>query len=289
MDNKIFDQPTYKRQRFLLDFIGQLKDAVTSTDLQKLVFLCSMEQKLKFYNFIPYKYGPYSFQLAEDIDVLVRDGYLNFEGSRVRAVKKGSFSETYLIDPERGTNLVRKAYRKYPYYAINSQIAHRLFSEKELERFKQERKRLTKHNQVLYTIGYEGKSIEEFVNILIQNDIMLLCDIRRNPISRKFGFSKGRLKHIVETCGIKYEHIPDLGIASEKRKNLDTVDDYQDLFEEYAKRLPNHELNVAEVVRLLNSNERIALMCYEKEPEMCHRHVLSDYISEVYMIGSVNL
>ena len=47
--------------------------------------------------------------------------------------------------------------------------------------------------------------------------IGLLCDVRKNPLSRKFGFSKKKLKHITETVGIKYVHIPELGIESDKR------------------------------------------------------------------------
>jgi len=78
-------QPTYKRQRFLLAFIRQLRDGVTSTDLQKLVFLYTMKVKSRFYEFIPYKFGAYSFQLAEDADLLRRNGYLATEGLRIKA------------------------------------------------------------------------------------------------------------------------------------------------------------------------------------------------------------
>lgn len=56
--NENINQPTYKRQRFLLAFIRQLQCGVTSTDLQKLVFLHTISEGLDFYGFIPYKYGP---------------------------------------------------------------------------------------------------------------------------------------------------------------------------------------------------------------------------------------
>jgi len=83
-ENKI--QPTYKRQRFLLAFIRQLRYGVTSTDLQKLVFLYTLKENSSFYDFIPYKYGAYSFQLAKDVDILRRNGYLAREGSLIQAV-----------------------------------------------------------------------------------------------------------------------------------------------------------------------------------------------------------
>ena len=66
----IKSQPTYKRQRFLLDFVKQLSTDATTTDLQKLIFLHTTSGYSSYYDFIPYKYGPYSFQLAEDITIL---------------------------------------------------------------------------------------------------------------------------------------------------------------------------------------------------------------------------
>jgi hypothetical protein len=287
------NQPTYKRQRFLLAFIRQLNGGVTSTDLQKLVFLHTMSEDADFYEFIPYKYGSYSFQLAEDVDILHRDGYLSIQSSpestRIQAVSEYP-QETFLrIATERGNNLIRKAYREYPYYAINSGITKRLFCGEELERFYNEKQSYIKTGQVLFTIGYEGKSIEAFINVLIQNDIRLLCDVRKNPLSRKFGFSKSKLKHITGTVGIKYLHIPELGIESDKRSSLETAEDYKSLFSDYAKTLPNLTPMVEQVYSILHSDERIALMCYEKEPKMCHRHVIRDYIADIYTIRSVDL
>ncbi|HBQ85087.1 MAG TPA: hypothetical protein DD811_01190 [Syntrophomonas sp.] len=289
------NQPTYKRQRFLLAFIRQLQ-SVTSTDLQKLVFLHTMSEGLDFYEFVPYRFGSYSFQLAEDLDILRRDGYLSIEhtpkGTRIKAVGdylQESVFPAFQIATERGNALIRKAYREYPYYAINSEITGQLLRGKELERFNDGRQAYTQTGQILFTIGYEGKSVEAFINNLIQNDIRLLCDIRKNPLSRKFGFSKGKLKHITETIGIKYVHIPELGIESDKRSALETDEDYKCLFSNYAKTLPKLTPLLEQVYSLLRSNVRIALMCYEREPEMCHRHVIRDYIAGTHPIRSEDL
>jgi hypothetical protein len=286
-------QPTYKRQRFLLAFIRQLQGGVTSTDLQKLVFLHTMSEGSDFYEFIPYKYGSYSFQLAEDLDILHRDGYLSIEytpeSTRIKAIGEYPQETPFRIATERGYALIRKAYREYPYYAINSEIIGRLFRGEELEQFNNVKRNYAKTEQVLFTIGYEGKSIETFINTLIQNDIRLLCDVRKNPLSRKFGFSKGKLEHITETVGIKYVNIPDLGIESDKRSSLETVEDYKCLFSDYAETLPNLAPLLERVYSLLCTNVRIALMCYEREPEMCHRHVIRDYITNTHTIRSVDL
>ena len=282
-------QPTYKRQRFLLTFIRQLDEAVSSTDLQKLVFLHTMEDNSEFYEFLPYMYGSYSFQLAEDIDILRRDGFVTVDGTKIKAAGDYVHEFPYNIPSERGNNLIRKAYQAYPYYTVNSEMISRLFNKQESEIFMNERQKYRQSVQTLFTIGYEGRSIEAFINTLIQNGVKLLCDVRRNPLSRKFGFSKSKLEHITGTVGIKYNHIPDLGIKSDKRATLETTEDYANLFSAYEKTLPNLDRYLEYVYTLLSSNVRIVLMCYEREAPMCHRHVIRDYIKKTHEIRSVDL
>jgi hypothetical protein len=277
--NETVNQPTYKRQRYLLSFLRQLNGIVTATDLQKLVFIHTMAGDLSYYEFVPYKFGSYSFQLKEDLDILQRDGFITLEHVqgriKIRATDKSPNDTSFRIAPERGSALIRRAYREYPYYAIKSEITERLFHGEELKQ--------------LFTTGYEGKSIEAFINTLIQNDIRLLCDVRKNPLSRKFGFSKGKLEHITQTVGIKYTHIPGLGIESDKRSSLETLDDYKYLFEEYEKTLPSRKKFLDEVNSLLQQYTRIALMCFELEPDMCHRHVVRDYIVKTSQVRSVDI
>jgi uncharacterized protein (DUF488 family) len=283
------NQPVYKRQRFLLAFVRQISGSVAHTDLQKLVFLHTMEGGSAFYDFVPYKYGAYSFQLAEDVDILRRDGYLSVENSRIKVIGEYHDEALFKIAKARGDNLIRKAYCEYQYYAMNSEIVERIFGGKDVECFRKEKETYTQTTQVLFTIGYEGRSVEAFVNTLIQNDIRLLCDVRKNPISRKFGFSIGKLGHIMENVKIKYVHIPDLGIESDKRCSLNAPEDYKRLFDDYKKTLPRRKVCLEEVYTLLRTNTRIALMCFERSPEMCHRHVIRDYIVDTYRVRSIDI
>ncbi|WP_202695119.1 DUF488 domain-containing protein [Petrotoga sp. 8T1HF07.NaAc.6.1] len=291
--NETVNQPTYKRQRFLLSFVHQINGSVSVTDLQKLVFLHMMSEDSNYYEFIPCKYGPYSFQLKEDLDILQRGGFVTLDyvqgSERIKAT--GDFPTGYFfrIPTERGKALMRRAYREYPYYSINSEITDRFFQGEELEQFNRGKQTYAQTEQVLFTIGYEGKSIEAFINTLIQNNVRLLCDVRKNPISRKFGFSKGKLKHIAQTVGIRYVHIPDLGIDSDKRRSLATLDDYKHLFEDYEKTLPSKKRFLDEILMLLQQNTRIALMCFELESNMCHRHVIRDYLVRTNQVRSVDI
>jgi uncharacterized protein (DUF488 family) len=82
----------------------------------------------------------------------------------------------------------------------------------------------------LLTIGYEGQCLEQYLNQLLQAGVTLLCDVRRNPISRKYGFSHATLSKACEAVGIRYEHVPESGVASEQRRNLETQKDYDALF-----------------------------------------------------------
>jgi uncharacterized protein (DUF488 family) len=288
-----FVKPTYKRQRFLLSFIHQLDENVTVTDIQKLAFLHTMSGESNYYEFIPYKFGAYSFQLGEDLDILAKNGYITVDnlqrGKRIKAVAEYSDTYSYQIASERGNALIRRTYREYPYYTIKSEITERLFDGEELDFFYRIKQSYVKTEQALFTIGYEGKSIEYFINCLIKNDIRLLCDIRKNPLSRKFGFSKSKLKHVTQTIGIKYVHIPELGIESDKRNSLRTKEDYRNLFAEYENSLKSRKIFLDDIYNLIQQNDRVALMCFELDPEMCHRHVVRDYIINNYNIRSVDI
>ncbi len=291
--SKTVNQPTYKRQRFLLLFVRQFNGGVTAADLQKLMFLHTMAGYSDYYEFVPYQFGPYSFRLNEDVAILERDGFVAMDsvrhGPRIRAVEMFRTEVPLQIAPERGNALTRRAYREHPYYAINSEITGELFEGDELEQFKRRQEVYAQNDPVLYTVGYEGKGIEAFINSLIQNNVRLLCDVRKNPLSRKFGFSKGILGHIAQGVGIRYVHIPHLGIDSAKRRSLDQPQDYQRLFADYKETLATRRNHLNTVYTLFLSDARVALMCFERDPQWCHRHVIRDYFVETRQIRSVDM
>jgi uncharacterized protein (DUF488 family) len=161
--------------------------------------------------------------------------------------------------------------------------------EKGLAKIRNEKQKLKQTSQVLFTIGYEGLTVEKYLNILIQNDIRVLCDVRNNPLSRKFGFSKNNLKKYLGNIGIEYIHIPELGITSDKRCNLNSDTDYQNLFVDYKAALPKKRDFLEKVYQLLQTQMRISLTCFEHEPAHCHRHVIRDYLKKTYKINVKDL
>lgn len=130
-------------------------------------------------------------------------------------------------------------------------------------------------NVVIYSIGYEGYTIESFICRLLELGIEQIIDVRKNPLSRKPGFSKNQLRMALEQNQIEYVHIPALGIPSDLRKNLKTAKDYKELFDFYeAEILPYQEDAIQRAIELIKER-RSALMCFEAEPLECHRTRLS--------------
>lgn len=135
----------------------------------------------------------------------------------------------------RGNELVALTYKRYPYTATRSEIAERVLAgdAAALERISSARPGAD--GPRVQTIGYEGHTLESYLNVLLQAGVSLLCDVRRNPISRKYGFSKKALSKGCEGVGLGYEHVPELGIDSSQRRNLNTQSDYDALFAEYER------------------------------------------------------
>ncbi len=281
---KLESKVTYHRQRLLLALLQSFGGELKNIDLQKYLFLFTqLCQQQKSYEFVPFKYGCFSFQSYADRSRLVELGaisantdfwQLDTDSDYLSTLQEGErkklteFSRRYAS--LRGDSLVREIYVKYPYYAINSEIAPRLLTPDEFEKVVQARP--AQIESCFFTIGYEGKSFEHYLNQLIRSNVKLLCDVRKNPLSRKFGFSKKTLADALNRLGIGYLHIPALGIESEKRQELHTQADYNRLFDEYEKTtLRANEDAIAQLLQLVDEQKRVAITCFELEQCMCHR------------------
>ena len=293
-------KPKYYRQRFLLILLELAGGRLSKMDFQKLLFLSQQETEFSYYDFVPYYYGCYSFQAQSDIDLLESRGWLRTGSKNIQLLEKAvaSMAGNELAEISqlankykkyRGSKLIRYVYENYPYYATRSKIAEDVLEESSYKIVKKVKKKLQGKENVLFTIGYEGLSFEEYVNQLIINDVRLLCDVRKNPLSRKFGFSKGILSRVLPKLEIEYLHVPDLGIRSENRKQLNTASDYARLFKAYKKSLPHKEDSLQMLVKLLDRHDRIALTCFEKHHGSCHRHCVSDYLGTENNIKVVHL
>ncbi len=269
----------YNRQKLLLRVIKALsgKGISSRTYLVKAMFL--LRQRLGFdavgYNFFPYKYGPFSNVIYEDFGALEKEAL--FDEADLRLTRKGKvFVEALNENEEASSELngilsdfsstfkIRTfVYANYPEFTIRSTSL----------------KKKSAKERGICSIGYEGKTIDSFLNELTQHNVSLLVDVRRNAFSMKKGFSKNQLNYYLEKAGIGYMHFPELGIESAKRKDLDSVADYKKLFKEYRKTLPAKKEKI-EKLKKLGKNAKISLMCFEADKNFCHRGVLSDFLGD---------
>lgn len=132
---------------------------------------------------------------------------------------------------------------------------------------------MTTHETGIVTIGYEGRNLDQFLLILVENNVRTLIDVRKNAFSRKSGYSKNLLKSALESRGISYLHMSELGIESAQRQNL-TKDGFSELFRRYANELGTKE-DLLDTVKSLAQKERVALMCFEVRETDCHRGVIA--------------
>ncbi len=291
--------PVYHRQRLLLILLDKAGGELTRMDFQKLLFLHQEQRRNPFYSFVPYKFGCYSFLAADDLELLGKRGWLEMDERAVRLADSISDSAWYQagstakdvgqwLDTHRlrGNELLRKVYLDHPWYTRHSEIKHRVLKEHELQNVEAlvSAKINVEERDTLYTIGYEGVHIEDYINCLLMNDVKMVCDVRNNPLSRKYGFSQFSLETLLGKVGICYCHVPELGIESSLRKDLHNPDDYLQLFSIYENDLPNRKNALEEVMNLLALNKKIALTCFEKEAESCHRHCVSDYLKKNFQV-----
>ncbi len=271
----------------LLDQFGGKLDKIS---LQKLLFLFVRQQDKKSFHFVPYRFGCYSFQANADLKTLTKyNQAIETEKSWELIDEKNYYQELNTKDKtalkyiksEYGdfncNELIELTYKKYPFFAINSTIAGKFLTKGELKKI--ETQRVQKTETILFTIGYEGITLEQYINKLIINDIKVLCDVRKNPMSMKFGFSKNQLMQACNGVGIEYLHIPEVGIENDKRQTLNTQADYDRLFVYYKKNiLMNGAGKQRELFELLKNKKRIALTCFEANIEQCHRKHLAESI-----------
>jgi hypothetical protein len=278
-----------KLQMFLLAFINNLSGGVSSIDLQNLVFLYENKLNLNYFEFLPCKSGPFSFQLDYDLGWLVKFGYLTAEEPIVPTTSVGPIFpiDQAQIDPLRNDLLAEKLFNLYPYYAINFDLnnQNKNYNNSIIENVSNYKFNLSKQSdQIMFSFGYEGITVESFFNTLLLNNIYTLCDVRKNAFSYKFGFSKSILKTITGAIGVKYIHIPELGIDTALRKLYSSPSDYGKLFEIYKESLSAKTAYLDKLSEYLKSENRLVLMCMEKNPKDCHRTIILNYMAENYNI-----
>lgn len=122
-----------------------------------------------------------------------------------------------------------------------------------------------------YSIGYGNRSFDEFLNILLNNGITDLVDIRRYPQSTFEDFNRESLEKLLPKNGIRYVHCENVGgMRDSAYAEYMHTDEFRGGYEKLMDL----------IVKVNESGGRIVLMCAEKSPKGCHRHYLSNKLEE---------
>lgn len=135
----------------------------------------------------------------------------------------------------------------------------------------------------IFSIGYGARSIEQYIELLMQYDIAFLIDTRSQPHSRwKPEFSRKPLSRAVEAAGIRYLFLGDRigGRPTDEtcypNGRVEGRPDYN-----LVRAKPWFIEGIERLEDGLRQGHRIAIMCAEQKPEVCHRtHLIGEALQQ---------
>lgn len=127
--------------------------------------------------------------------------------------------------------------------------------------------------KIIYTIGYTGFSVDEFVELLKQKRINVVIDVRSTPYSERYSeYNKDNIEKVLKENSIYYRnYISEFG-ARQESPEFYTSDGYLD-FELFSKSKQFH-VGVNKICNSIDKGYNIVILCAEKNPIQCHRTIL---------------
>lgn len=134
---------------------------------------------------------------------------------------------------------------------------------------------------MLSTIGYEGAKPENFLRTLVAAEVDFIIDVRDRAQSRRPGFSKTSLADSLSSVGIGYLHLRELGDPKEGRAAA-RANDLVTFRKIYSQVLASDAAKEA-IAKILSTAKdvNVCLLCYERNPDHCHRTMIADTISQL--------
>lgn len=135
-------------------------------------------------------------------------------------------------------------------------------------------------NIQLWTIGHSTRSADELKELLFENGIATLVDVRSYPSSRRLPhFNQQQLASFLMANQISYRHLPALGGRRRPNPNSKNIAWANASFRAYADYMETEafDAGVRELLQLART-DRTAIMCAEALWWRCHRSLISDYL-----------
>ena len=130
----------------------------------------------------------------------------------------------------------------------------------------------------VYTLGYEGLSLNSFMKILKEHNILQVIDIRDTPWSANPVFRRGYLDKILTEKGIFYYNLTKLGAPRALRQIIDDKG-YPEFFERYREHLKENIKYFTLLMKLINNGATL-LLCYERDWKICHRKIVAEELEK---------
>ena len=131
----------------------------------------------------------------------------------------------------------------------------------------------------LFTVGYQGRSIEELVEVLRNAGVEMVLDVRAVAWSRRGAFSRKPLSAALEAAGFVYRHERMFGARRDPREAFRTSGDWEAYARAYQDVLVSNA-NLLELTRDELEGRRVALLCLEADAGQCHRSLLASALAE---------
>jgi len=133
---------------------------------------------------------------------------------------------------------------------------------------------------IVYTVGYERRSPSALAGTLRDLGAELVLDVRENPTSRRAGFRAADLRHICAEAGLAYESWPALGSTQAQRDALHESGDLESFKGRYRTFLRRYRRDDLARLQKLVAGKTVALFCFERDHDSCHRSVLAELLHE---------
>jgi len=140
----------------------------------------------------------------------------------------------------------------------------------------------------IYTLGYEGADVQQFVSTLLRAGVEIVADVRAVPLSRKKGFSKRRLSAELAAAGIDYMHFVALGNPKSGRDAAKAGKKIE-FHRIFSSHLKSKEAEAAlKSLAELSVSRPTCLLCFERDPHECHRTIVATELGS-YGIKRIDL
>lgn len=131
----------------------------------------------------------------------------------------------------------------------------------------------------LYTVGYEGRTVDGLLDTLVAAKVTRLVDVRELPLSRRRGLSKTALGDSLAAVGIEYAHMRPLGNPKDNRERY-RAGEVERGAEVYRRHLHGAYDALDELAESLDDG-RACLMCFERDHSVCHRDVIVESLKKL--------